>query len=31
VVRQKLPPVAAAAPEITTQFYDELFADHPTL
>src|SRR4051794_12489950 len=31
VVRQTLPAVAAAIPEITTLFYGKLFADHPEL
>jgi nitric oxide dioxygenase len=31
IVRQALPAVAAAIPEITTVFYGKLFADHPNL
>jgi nitric oxide dioxygenase len=31
IVRQTLPAVAAAIPEITTVFYGKLFADHPNL
>ncbi len=31
IVRQTLPAVAAAIPEITKLFYDKLFADHPEL
>lgn len=31
IVRQTLPAVAAAVPQITTLFYDKLFADHPEL
>jgi nitric oxide dioxygenase len=31
VVRQTLPAVGAAIPEITALFYDKLFADHPRL
>ena len=31
IVRQTLPAVGAAIPEITTLFYGKLFADHPTL
>ena len=31
VVRQTLPAVAAAIPDITTLFYEKLFADHPEL
>ena len=31
IVRQTLPAVGAAVPEITTLFYDKLFADHPHL
>ena len=30
-VRETLPAVAAVVPEITTVFYDKLFADHPVL
>jgi nitric oxide dioxygenase len=31
IVRETLPAVGAAIPEITTLFYDKLFADHPAL
>jgi len=31
IVRQTLPAVGAAIPEITALFYDKLFADHPRL
>jgi nitric oxide dioxygenase len=31
IVRETLPAVAAAIPEITTVFYGKLFADHPSL
>src|SRR5829696_2773972 len=31
IVRDTLPAVGAAIPEITTRFYDKLFTDHPAL
>jgi nitric oxide dioxygenase len=31
IVRETLPAVGAAVPEITTVFYGKLFADHPGL
>ena len=31
IVRDTLPAVGAAVPEITTVFYSKLFADHPQL